>query len=183
MIRSGPLLAHVGATGPLSHPWPSMDFTSPQIALAHSDSVPSMAHPNSTSQACSPSQHNWGMGPPRHVYMGGCFYRMSRCFAFVIVMLLCVCYFTSSSFVFSLLLLCTALPVSKRDLISLPRHAACKNNQLLHICEIEHDELRLSLVYTPQICDPVLSSHTGWPTAMQMRVKPAKAVHKERVDF
>lgn len=39
----------------------------------------------------------------------------SYCFAFVIVMLLCVCYFTSSSFVhvFSLLLLCPAPPVSK----------------------------------------------------------------------
>jgi len=32
---------------------------------------------------------------------------------FVIVLLLCICYSTSSSFVFSLLLLCPALPVSK----------------------------------------------------------------------
>jgi len=121
--------------------------------------------------------------------MGGCFYCMSCCFAFVIVMLLCVCYFTSLSFVFSLLLPCPTLPVYKRawlmtycDLISLPRYAACKNIQLLHVCEIEHDELRLSLVYTPPICDPALSCHPGWPTAMQMRVKPAQAVRKERVD-
>lgn len=42
------------------------------------------------------------------------FYRTSHCFAFVIVMLLCICYSTSSLFVFSLLLLCPTLPVSKR---------------------------------------------------------------------
>ena len=109
-------LAYVGATGPLSHPWPSLDFTSHQTTLAHSDStgLPSLAHHNSTSQACSPSQHNWGMGQPRPVYMGICYYRTSHCFAFVIVMLLCICYSTSSLFVFSLLLLCPTLPVSKR---------------------------------------------------------------------
>ena len=102
------------------------------------------------------------------VYMGGCFYRTSHCFAFVIVRLLCVCFFTSLPFVFSLLLLCPALPVSKRawlttycDLISLPRYVACKNIQLLHVCEIEHDELRLSL---------------------EMRVKLAQAVRLKRVD-